>query len=193
MDSSRPLPRATELAHSLVRERLREGDTAVDATVGNGHDTLFLAHLVGPAGRVIGFDIQKEAIEATREKTREVTNVSLHHASHERMEDFVATSVKAVLFNLGYLPSADKTITTQPGTTVAALEASLRLLLPGGLITIAVYTGHEGGAVEAETIEEFIRTLPQETYSAALYQFLNQRNSPPHLIAVERKTKPEKA
>lgn len=183
------LRKATELAHDLIRERLHAGDTAIDATVGNGHDTEFLAKLVGSEGKVIGFDIQAEAIAATKTRVESFPWVSLHEKGHEGLEEIITAPVKTIMFNLGYLPSGDKAITTGPETTLTAIKAGSRILAPGGLMTITVYTGHEGGVAESEAVTEYVRTLAQEDFAVASYQFLNQRNSPPHLIAVEKRVR----
>ncbi|MEM7602799.1 MAG: class I SAM-dependent methyltransferase [Verrucomicrobiota bacterium] len=183
-----PLPKATELAHQLIRERLTEGDTAIDATVGNGHDTLFLANLVGPKGKVIGFDIQSQAIRSTRERTASLKQVSLIQAGHEAMGDTVDGEAGAVMFNLGYLPSGDKSVTTLPATTLEALESAKEILAPYGMISIALYTGHTGGNAEAEAVEDWCQNLPQDHYAVAKYHFINQRNSPPQLIVVQRRS-----
>tara|TARA_R110000850_G_scaffold6593_22_gene25501 strand:+ start:3621 stop:4193 length:573 start_codon:yes stop_codon:yes gene_type:complete len=181
------LPRATELAHSLIRERISTGDSAIDATTGNGHDTLFLADCVGPTGAVVGFDIQKQAIEKTRARTVSLPQVSLHLAGHEKMAEFVQTQVTAVTFNLGYLPSGDKSIITSADSTIKALNESLQLLSHNGIVTIILYTGHEGGAEEGEAVSRWANSLDQDKFTAIRYQFENQRNSPPFLIAVEHR------
>ena len=185
---SRPrLPTAIELAHQLIRERLSPGDTAVDATVGNGHDTVFLASIVGAGGRVIGFDIQETAIQITAAKASGFPHVTLHVESHESIGKYVTGGVQAVMFNLGYLPGGDKSITTRPESTIKALNLSTNLLSGGGLITIAVYGGHPGGDQEATALEEWSRQLTQERFGVAKYQFLNQRNSPPYLLVIGRR------
>lgn len=183
----KPLPRATELAHELIRQRVESGDTVADLTVGNGHDTLFLSKLAGENGEVVGFDIQQAAIDATAHRLGNAGNVKLHLACHSRFSEFVSTPVKAVMANLGYLPSADKAIITRGESSVTAIGAAAELLTPGGLITIVVYTGHEGGKEEAETVEEFTSTLDQSKFSVIRYGFTNQANHPPYLIAVEKK------
>ncbi|NNE92079.1 MAG: class I SAM-dependent methyltransferase [Verrucomicrobiales bacterium] len=178
-------PRATALAHQLVRERLKPGETAVDGTIGNGHDTLFLANLVGKGGKVIGYDVQAEALESAREKVRDFPQVELIHASHERIRDLAETGLRidAAMFNLGYLPGGDKLVITQPVSTIAALEAALEL--GARILTVVVYPGHEGGEEEARTVGEWATGLDQEKYSVVRYAFENQRNAPPFLIAIE--------
>ncbi|MUG66038.1 methyltransferase domain-containing protein [Paenibacillus campinasensis] len=184
-------------AHKLVSERLLPGDIAVDATAGTGADTLFLARCIGPKGSVFAFDIQEEALQLTRQRlnkeaSSEVASVSLHLQSHEDMRSSIPApyvgKVGAIMFNLGYLPAdeADKTIITQPETTIAALNGSLELLRPGGIVTIVLYPGHPGGETEARTVEQWAAAIPQHTAQSILYRNL-QRPAAPYLIALERR------
>jgi predicted methyltransferase len=153
-------PRVTETAHDLVTRFVREGDHVVDATVGNGHDTRFLASLVGAAGRVDGFDIQSGAIEATARELHGLPQVNLHCLGHEHLREVVPGPVAAVMFNLGYLPSGDKTLVTRPDTTLAALDAAWELLkAPGGILSVVVYPGHAGGSDESLLVEAWFSRL----------------------------------
>lgn len=153
-------PRVTETAHDLVARFVREGDHVVDATVGNGHDTRFLAGLVGAAGRVDGFDIQAGAIEVTGRELNGLPQVKLHCLGHERMREVVSGPVGAVMFNLGYLPSGDKSLVTRPDTTVEALDAAWELLrTPGGILSVVVYPGHAGGWDESLGVEAWFSRL----------------------------------
>lgn len=152
-------PRATEFAHLLVSRHLRPGDHVVDATVGNGHDTRFLAEAVGTSGRVDGFEIQPDAIRAARERLREYPQVILHQVGHETMADRVTPGRAAVMFNLGYFPSGDKRIITRAETTLPALDAALALLRDGGLLTVVVYPGHPGGEEEARAVDTWFAQL----------------------------------
>lgn len=179
--------RATGFAHQLINDRLQPGDIAVDATAGNGHDTGFLATCVGDTGKVFAFDIQEEAIRATGERCAHFPQVTLIHAGHEQLEQHVSGPVNAVMFNLGYLPSGDKSKITKVETTIVAIRASLRLLARGGLLTCILYRGHTGGEAEAEAVERELCGLDQEAYTTIRYEFLNQRNSPPALLAVEKR------
>jgi tRNA A58 N-methylase Trm61 len=184
-------------AHQLAEQRIKPGDTVIDATLGNGNDTLFLAKLVGPAGTVHGFDVQREAIDRTTERLeRELPQQSrpaihYHHRSHAELLQTIPESshgkVSAIMFNLGYLPKADHTIITLPESTLPALYASTTLIAPGGIITVVVYPGHEGGDAEAEAVGRWAQALPQERYRSMSYRFLNQVNQPPYVIAVERR------
>ncbi len=190
MAGERAFLRATELARKLVAERVLDGATAVDATVGNGVDLVFLSGCVGPNGRVIGFDLQPEAIERSRVRWSEAEvqcALELHAVGHERMAEFVEGEIAAAMFNLGWLPGGDKSVVTRQETTVAALELVAARLRRGGVVTVVCYPGHEGGAAEAAQVSAWAEGLEQETFSAVRYGFLNQRNAPPFLVAVERR------
>lgn len=182
-----------EYAHVLAGRALSPGSIAVDATVGNGHDTVFLAQEVGEQGTVIGFDIQADALDRTKERVQEhvpEAEVRLLHTGHENMAAQIRETfhgkIAAVMFNLGYLPGGDHSLTTQPTTTLEALENATRLLQPRGLITVVQYVGHEGGAEEAAAVTDWASGLPQDTFQVLSYQFANHRNDPPRLLAIER-------
>jgi predicted methyltransferase len=144
--------RLTHIAQELCGQVLRPGDTAVDATCGNGHDTAFLAAAVGPRGVVHAFDVQPAAIEAMQLRVAESLHAELqptlrcHLASHADMLQLVGScAARVVMFNLGYLPGSDRGTTTQTGSTLAAVQAACDVLQPGGLCSILCYTGHPGG------------------------------------------------
>ena len=151
--------RLTQLAHEFLREHLRPGDTAIDATVGNGHDTKFLAECVGPTGRLIGFDIQEAALENARGllKASGIENVELILADHSKMREFVMEPVSASTFNLGYLPGGEKSVITRTPTTLAATDSALSLLRVGGMLTIIGYRGHDGGREETDAVRELLK------------------------------------
>lgn len=184
-------------AHKLAEGRLQSGGFAIDATAGTGADTLYLAKLAGPRGRVFAFDIQKEALELThnrlsKEPTERLAEVSLYQDSHSNMKDRIPAEyhgkISVIMFNLGYLPSdqADKHIITLTDSTLSALEASLDLLAPGGVVTIVLYPGHDGGGQEAAAVEAWASALPKRTAQAIVYRGI-QRPNAPYLIALERK------
>lgn len=155
------------LAQSAIAEVLTPGVIAVDATVGNGHDTLFLAERVGETGRVYGFDSQAQAISATRARLVEaqlLPRVTLIEVGHEKMRLHIAEGVRprAVMFNLGYLPGSDKQHITRAVTTQPALEQACDCLAPGGRISLVLYTGHPGGREEADDVHEYVATLGTE-------------------------------
>ena len=173
-----------EMAHDFLAQVITKDDVVVDATMGNGHDTLFLAKL---AKQVYAFDIQEKALQKTSQRLQEagLTNVELLLQGHETVDQFV-TEVKAAIFNLGYLPSADKNIITKPQTTIEALEKLCRMLIKGGRIAIMIYYGHEGGDIERDAVMDFVSQLPQQEYTATIYRTLNQINNPPFLVMIEK-------
>lgn len=188
------LSRAVDYAQELVAQVLAPGDLAIDATIGNGHDTLFLARCVGEEGRVYGFDVQEAALNATRKRLEEAgvgDRVTLFERGHETMRAALPPSamgqVKAVMFNLGYLPgSPQQSETTHPEQTVPALKASADLLAAGGLITVVCYTGHPGGTEETQTVYEWVSGLDPQEYHTLSYRPINRHNAPPQLLAIER-------
>jgi len=183
-----------DFAHVLATRGLEAGDIAVDATTGNGHDTVALARAVGAEGQVFGIDVQADALDSTEDRLVDEGlegPVTLLHAGHEHLADHLPSRVHgqvgAVMFNLGYLPGSASTLTTTPDTTIPALDAAMGVLRPGGVATVVLYTGHEGGADEAEAVDEWAAALPQEQFRALSYRFVNQRNDPPRLVAVEKR------
>jgi SAM-dependent methyltransferase len=180
---------AVPLSHFFLRERVTPGDRAIDATCGKGQDTLLLADLVGAEGQVWAFDIQAEALSATKDRleaTGMADRVDLVHAGHERMAEFVAEPVKAILFNLGYLPAGGKEIKTFAATTVAALEQGKKLLLPAGVILIAVYTGHGGGEEEWSAVKAWAEGLDPHEFNVWQSRQLNRSEKAPFLVVVEK-------
>lgn len=181
--------KATEMAHQVVRGRVNLGETVVDTTLGGGADLVFLSGCVGSEGKVIGFDVQGVALERSRarwEKSGGEGDVELHAVGHEHMGDLVSGEVAAVMFNLGYLPGGDKSVITRTETTLEALAMAVDLVRPGGVVTVVCYPGHEGGAEEADAVVAWAAGLEQEKFAVMRYGFLNQRNTPPFLVAVER-------
>lgn len=182
-------PKPLLMAQRMVADVLRAGDHVIDATVGNGHDTVFLAKLVGAGGKVIGFDVQEEALKCARKRLEDEgvlhDGVLLHPCGHERMAQVVKCRVKAVMFNLGYLPRADKAVITTVETTLPALRQACDLLEIGGIITIMCYPGHGGGDVEAQAVVKWAESLPRGEWRVVRYGMINAPNNPPFLIGVE--------
>lgn len=181
--------RATDLAHLLVRQSLKPGDWAVDATVGNGHDLRFLAQIVGPSGRVFGFDVQESALGRAAALVRGAGQVTFVKCGHERMAERLPIEAKgrlgAVMFNLGYLPGGAKDVATLTDTTLCALEQALSFINTGGIVTLVLYRGHPGGEEEAEAVALFAQRLPVE-FAAHRYARLNALRRAPELVVIER-------
>jgi predicted methyltransferase len=181
------LQRPLNYSKHLVENMLLPGEMAIDATAGNGHDTVFLAKIVGKNGRVWAFDVQEKALKKTKLRLKEeglLHQVILLQESHEKMATYAPEGIGAIMFNLGYLPGGDHKIVTRPATTISAIDAGLALLRAGGIMTLVVYSGHQGGKEEGLLVKEFCSSLPQEKYQVLKYSFLNQRNYPPYLLAI---------
>lgn len=177
------------LSHLFIAGFVRDGDTAVDATCGNGHDTVLLAGMVGPTGHVWGFDIQETAIIETGCRVSAAglaDRVTVLKAGHETIERHLQAPVKAVLFNLGYLPGGDHAIITRPDTTMAALAQSLKLLVPGGIVVVTVYPGHSGGSDERQSVEEWAAALNARTYHSWRMGQLNVAADAPYCLLVQK-------
>lgn len=182
------LHRVLPFSKRLLSETVLPGETVVDATAGNGNDTLFLAELVGEAGRVIAFDIQQAALEATAVRLGKLTErANLILDSHANVDQYVNQPIGGAMFNLGYLPySDDKSIITKPDSTIEAIHKLLGMLKKGGIITISVYDGHDGGKEERDALLAYVKTLHQADVHVIRYELLNQRNNPPFLVALEK-------
>ncbi|RQD71663.1 MAG: methyltransferase domain-containing protein [Tindallia sp. MSAO_Bac2] len=182
------LLKALDFSHEIIKGVVEKGDRVIDATAGNGHDTLFLARRVGSEGKVYSFDIQKEAIENTRKRLWEekcLNQVELIQDGHENIRAYVSEGISGAMFNLGYLPGSDHNVITRPQNTLLALKSSLELLLPGGLVTLVVYTGHPGGEEEGVELEKYTSKLNSNIFNVLLYRFINKEQAP-FLIALEK-------
>ena len=176
------------LSHHILRSAIRPGDHAVDATCGNGSDTLLLAELVGPQGKVFACDIQPRAIATTRARLAEAgleQRVTVVQAGHETIGQLTQGPLKAVVFNLGYLPGGDHSVTTRPETTCAALQQSLELLTAGGLLAITIYPGHDDAA-EATAVEAWATGLEQRHCHVWRMAQANASPAAPYLLLVQR-------
>jgi predicted methyltransferase len=177
------------LSHLLVRSCLKPGDTAIDATCGNGYDTLFLAESVGPDGHVWGFDIQQQALAETGRRLSEAglsARVTLIKDGHQTLSQHITEPVQAVLFNLGYLPGGDRSIITRPESTAPALEESLTLLAPAGVLAITIYPGHSGGSDEQLTVERWEAALKPRHYHSWRMAQSNVAADAPYLLFVQK-------
>jgi len=159
--------RLVDHVHARLAQAVAPGDLAVDATAGNGHDTLCLARRVGETGRVFAIDIQTEALEATRERLSDagaLERIAFARGDHAGVLDAMlqneaSGAAAAVVFNLGYLPGGDPSVATRAENTERALGAASELLRPGGLLAVVAYTGHDEGPEEAEAVREWMERL----------------------------------
>ncbi len=181
-----------ELHKHFILQHLGEGDVAVDFTMGNGNDTLFLSKTVGESGKVYAFDIQELALESTSRFLKEQgapENYILICDSHHKVREYVKEPIKAGMFNLGYLPgSGKKAVTTMRETTMPAVEAAIELLAPDGVLIVAIYPGHEEGALEGEMLREYFSTLSKYKICPSEFKILNSPTSP-YFFLVEKSSR----
>jgi len=181
------LKNTTELALLMCSQYADKEKTAVDATCGNGHDTLWMTDKFK---KVYAFDVQKEAIDSTYRllKGNDADgNVVLIHDSHGNMEKYLEEAPQVIVFNLGYLPGGDKSVTTEDGETLKAVEKSLELLDVGGLLCITMYHGHEQGAKERKSLLEWASGLSKSKYHCVHTNMVNQPKNPPEILWVTKK------
>ena len=188
---------AVGMSKLISKAKINKGDTVVDATMGNGNDTAFLCGIVGEDGKVYAFDIQEQALVKTKERLSDMNfqnRVELIHDGHENIDEYVQERVRLIIYNLGYLPKGDHSITTNSETTIESIKKGLMLLEDAGLIVLVVYPGHESGMKEKIALEEFSKDLNQKIYSVVNINFTNQINNPPELICIEKikRKNPEK-
>ena len=190
-----------EMAHWMLKDIIKTNDVVVDATMGNGYDTQFLAEL---GANVYAFDVQEEALNATEKRLddagiknqifeKNLSNllteplVNLVLSGHEKLSEYVKEPIKAAIFNLGYLPKTDKSVVTKADTTLTALDALTNQLVVGGRIAIMIYYGHEGGMEEKDAVIKWTSSLPQKDWEVTSYAPLNQIHTPPILVLIEKR------
>ena len=178
-----------EIEKNFLLPHIKKGGTAVDFTMGNGHDTLWLSQQIGPEGKVFAFDIQPQALESTRALLRRENapeNYTLVLDSHSNVKEYVKEPICAGMFNLGFLPGGDKSVTTKRETTLAAIRAGTELLDADGALLIAVYPGHEEGHLEGELIEKELAAYDRRELCASKVRIVNSPTSP-FFFLLERK------
>lgn len=187
------LDRILPFAKKLLEKAVTNGDVVVDATLGNGHDTLFLAQLVGENGTVYGFDVQEDAIRTSKERLNQhglADRVTIFHNGHEQLSKLIPAEhhqVKAAIFNLGYLPGSDKSVVTKPETTLSAIQQLLEMMVPEGIIILVIYHGHAEGAIERDALLTYCQEIDQKKAHVLQYRFMNQQNNPPFIVAIEKR------
>ena len=182
-----------DLQKHFILTHLHEGDIAVDFTMGNGHDTEFLSKTVGPQGFVYAFDIQEQALASTQEHLVRVgcpDNYQLILDSHSNVKKYVDVPFKAGMFNLGWLPGGNKSITTLRETTLPAIRDAISLMDRDAILNIAVYPGHPEGDLEGKMLEEYFETLSRFKVCVTKVKIVNSATSPYFfMIETKKKTK----
>ena len=159
----------TRLAHHFITLHFAQQDCsllhAVDATCGNGFDTVFLAAL--GFENILAFDVQLQALMATKTHLAKMADtinpesVTLIHDGHEHIVCHITQAIDCAIFNLGYLPKDGSTISTCAETTLIALDATLAVLSQHGLITLLCYPGHGAGANETKAVRQWLSNLDE--------------------------------
>ncbi len=175
---------AITFAHTFLTQHLRAPQLCIDATCGNGHDTLFLAQLMPENGRLIALDIQPEAIAQTEACLSRAgilpTQYQLHCADHANLAQYAAQgTADAILFNFGWLPGADHAVFSGEDSSLPALDAALRTLKKGGILSAILYSGEGIGHAEKEAILHWMRALPLTEYTVLTCQFANWADTAP--------------
>ena len=180
------LSKTTELAKAICEKYADKSKTAVDATCGNGHDTIWLAERFG---KVYAFDIQQSAAEAAGllADSSGFDNVTVINDGHEKMAEYVTEKVGLVMFNLGYLPGGDKNVVTETATTLEAIESALSLLEKDGLVCITMYPGHPQGAAERKAVLEMAASLDKGKYHCVRTDMINQPDTAPEILFITLK------
>ena len=188
------LTKTTNLAMELTLKYIQEGDYVIDATCGNGHDTLILAQAVGSQGDVLALDIQREALDSSKalmaeHDMKQVCFAQANFADMKRYSAFAFPDQRpsAVVFNLGYLPGGDKRITTTVEDSLRGIQSALELIKPDGIVTVVLYSGHEEGAKEKEVILEFAKLLPARDFHVVYASMHNQTKNPPEVLWLTKK------
>ncbi len=186
-----PQVNALSVAHGFWREHLPAGGFALDATAGNGHDTLLLCRMVGAQGRVVALDLQAQAVENTARRLRQAGMEAVGRAvqdSHVHLARYAAPcEADAVVFNLGYLPGADHSVFTVPETTLAALDTARTLLRPGGILTVCAYAGGKQGTGERDAVLAWAEALPAASWRVAIERFQARQGLPPVAVCIQKR------
>ena len=178
-----------EIEKNFLIPHIKKGGVAVDFTMGNGHDTLWLSNAVGEEGKVYAFDIQPQALISSHKLLTESgapKNYTLILDSHSNVMDYVEEKICIGMFNLGFLPGSDKSITTKRDTTMIAIEAAIDLLDADGALLIAVYPGHEEGTIEGQLIDEMLSKLNRKEICASKFRIINSPTSPFFFLVEKR-------
>ena len=186
---SKILNGATDFVHSLIKEKIESDFLCIDATLGNGYDTLFLLKNLKENGFVFGFDIQNDAIKNTKKllKNKNFSKYKLIEDSHVNFEKYIKEKIDLVVYNLGYLPGGDKTITTKSKSTLKSIKSAMDILKKHGMIFITAYPGHNEGQNELNLMKNYFKTVDQRNFNIVKLDFYNQVNKPPVIFIIEKR------
>lgn len=166
-----------ELAHSYWSSHLKPGNNAIDATCGNGHDSLALAQILGTNGALFCYDIQPQAIQNTRKLVEKFERVQFFSQCHSDFSSLPSQiPIHLIVYNLGYLPGGDKKKTTMTETTLQSIGAAIERIEKEGAISITCYPGHEEGAREEKALLAFLENIAG--FSICYHRWVNRITSP---------------
>jgi|AntRauTorckE6833_2_1112554.scaffolds.fasta_scaffold00020_11 predicted methyltransferase len=182
------LMQGVEFSHWIIDNYLENNKVLVDATCGNGYDTLFLSNKLDPNGKMYAFDIQESAIENTKVKLKDKSlNIEYINDGHEKIDKYINEKINCIIYNLGYLPGSSKDIITKKDTTIKSLQKTLKLLANNGLIVLVIYSEHEGGITEKDAVLDFTSNLDHKKYNVLHYHFINQKMNPSEVVVINKR------
>lgn len=184
------LMQGVEFSHWVFKKFLENNKVLVDATCGNGNDTLFLKELIEPQGKLFAFDIQRKAIEITKSKFKDKDfnfDIEFINDGHENLDLYIDRNIDGIIYNLGFLPGSEKNIKTTKDTTIKSLKKSIDILSEGGLIVLVLYSEHEGGNEEKEAVLNFTSGLDYKIFNVLHYHYINQKKNPPEVVAIKKR------
>lgn len=178
----RYLGNITDLAHYIIENFVIDKNVAIDETLGNGGDCDFLSENFK---KVYAFDIQSKAIDEYKKRCK--GNVTLICDSHSNIEEYIKEEVDVAIYNLGFLPGGDKSITTKAESTLKSIESTLKILKSGGFAIIAVYVGHNEGLHESEELLKYASSLSKDKFGVMIHKVINRSDKAPYLLVIEKK------
>jgi len=186
-----------DFAHHYWKQLIQPDSLIIDATCGNGHDTLILTQLglTDESGSLYGLDIQPQAISSTQELLKK----HLSHLQYSRVKFFQQchssfpaeispNSAHLIVYNLGYLPKGNKELTTMTTTTLLSLENAKKLLCEGGVLSITCYPGHAEGMNEEDALLNYFGTLNRNEWNCSHHRWINRQKGPSLLLIQKQKT-----
>ncbi|WP_101772931.1 tRNA (mnm(5)s(2)U34)-methyltransferase [Peptostreptococcus faecalis] len=178
----------------LADSKIFPGAVVLDATLGKGNDFIYMMNIAGDSGYGYGFDIQENAIKITKsnldnnlKNKNKYNNIEIINDGHQNLDKYVDKKIDFASFNLGYLPGSDHKIITNPNTTIEAISKLIPHIKQNGLICIASYVSHPGGMEESIKVTEYVEQLEQQKFNVIKINLINQKNSPPNLIIIEKR------
>lgn len=179
------IERNTDLVKEILK-REKYINIAVDMTAGNGYDSKFILDELGP-NKLLAFDIQEDARKSTESLLKDKANFEFILDSHENIDQYIKGEVDLVVYNLGYLPKGDKTITTKWESTINSLKKSMSLLSKKGKIILTVYPGHPEGKKESEELDKFLADIDSKEFTVLELSYKNKPNNPPYICVIGRR------